>query len=77
MTPVTVTDAVLIRFNLFKKPFFFKCFNNNVSTFESIKSFEPSGLGCHQTVIADNFNARQVMAVADFKVIGVMSRCNL
>ena len=72
-----VTYSMLRFFNLYQQTGLLEIFNNGFSGFIAVHAAVSAGLFIHCAVLVHDDNGGQVMALAYFKVVGVMGRCNL
>ena len=77
VTTVARSDIVLVRFDLFHHAHFLELFNNCLTCFVTVHSTEFAGIFVHCTVVVHYTDYRQVVTQTHFKVVGVVSRCNL
>ena len=76
-TPVAMSNTVLVRFCLLQEALLPEGFKNFLSTFKPIFALEAARLFIHEAIAAYYFDGVKAMALAYFKVMGIMGRRNL
>ena len=69
-----MSDAVLIGFDFDQQSLGLEFFDHSVTALEPVQSFELAGFVGHVAVVADYLHTFQIVAGADFKVIGIVGR---
>ena len=72
LAAMAFADAQLVRLDLFEQPELLQLRHHLLARFEAIEARESSRRGRHLRVFVDHFDARQIVALARFEIVGIV-----